>query len=442
MFILHRVDRRITWIAGIVIVITSVSLIAKSPDTTRDTLEVKLVLEGKRFFLGEDEIPVKTVAMNTGKKDCKAALEMGPLSRFIEVQRKDGTRPECLMNFDDMGGPHFKTIHAGGQIILKSNLAELHKIDLPTEYRVRCSALVGNEQVYSKWHTFEVVTGKEKFRKDVKFTRARREGPKAEDASIVVYALAKFHVAYYIRTVEKDQKKTTTYKRLENVLSDKVDPTYDPQVVRDTDGEIHVLIAERQMPEAEVRQQFKEFPRFLKEHLEQRFFVWYSTRASDGKLEQNRRVGVNKHEKKEETPYLRLIKPKTGAVDLHLFSAKGEDLGVYTSPGQKTKQAPTSSPASRDATAPAAGDPRPRRAGTRKGTDPSLPLRLEMAVVFDTSPLTLALRATNISKEPQSVKQLETRGNCIVVTWPNGRTEKDYWTGTRGRFNRDGYYFP
>lgn len=70
---------------------------------------------------------------------------------------------------------------------------------------------------------------------------------------------------------------------------------------------------------------------------------------------------------------------------------------------------------------------------THPATKAPLPLRLEMAVVLNTSPLTLALRATNISKEPQSVKQFRTRGNRIAITWPNGKTEKDYWTGTIGK---------
>ncbi len=349
MFILHAVGRRIRWIVGIVIVITSVSLMGKPPAASKSSVTVKAVLPKKTFLLGE-RVFVNGVAVNHGDTEVRVSLDRHGLTKaatHLIVQDDMGEQVKYIGPSTETFGEAWRIVPPGELIKRQVTLGRFFDISQPGKYRVRCWADIANTKVYSKWHTFEVVTGKETFRKDVKFTRARPEGPKPEDASIVVYALGKLHVAYYIRTVEKDGKKTTTYKHLGYVLYKKVDPTYDPQVLRDTDGEIHVLVAEHQRPEAEVREQFGDFPGLLKEHLEQRFFWWYQTRASDGKLKENRRVGVNKHEKKEETPYLRLIKPKAGPVELHLFSAKGEDLGVYTSPGKKTKKVPATRRASR-----------------------------------------------------------------------------------------------
>ena len=323
-------------VAAVAALILTVPIRASSPKTSSSPFRLKAVMRQVTFFLGVD-IPVTAVLDNTGKKELKAALQRRPRAPYLIVEDSAGKLPECVMEIFDMEGPAWETVPPGKQLTLDMNAAEFYRIDMPGRYRLKCYARLANTKVYSNWSVFEVVPGKEAFRKDIKVIRPRPEpgAPKREDASLIVYALPKVHLAYYKRTCQKNGKKTTTYKRMVEV-----DPGHKPQVLTDTDGEVHILLLRRQLPRKEIEKRFKGFQRTYDRHLKYRCYVRYKTRASDGQLKEDRRLWMAKEDKTE----LRLVEAANRTIQVRQFK-ESKDLGVYSHPWKKPK--PRSRPSQR-----------------------------------------------------------------------------------------------
>jgi hypothetical protein len=134
-------------------------------------------------------------------------------------------------------------------------------------------------------------------------------------------------MAYYKRFFTEDSKETTAYKRLA-----RVDSRLQPQMLLDSDGQVHILVAERPLTESEIEQQAKALPSH-RAQLEKRYFLWYRTRASDGVLEDRMRAGLPKQSGNE----LRLARTPEGRVEIHEFRSTGQDMGVYPPQAKDSK---------------------------------------------------------------------------------------------------------
>lgn len=323
-------------VTSIVVLVANVVVMGESPPASKDAVTIKLILPKKPILLGE-KISVKMVARNSTSGKAKIALESLGWDRnncHLFVQTDEGEPVEYIGASIEVLGPCWQTVPPGGQITRELNVTMKYKLEHPMKYRIRCYATVGKERVFSPWREFQIVTGKEAFRKDIKVVRLRpgSEAPKREDDSLIVYALPKVHLAYYKRTFQKGGKKTTTYKRLIEV-----DPNHKPQVLTDARGEVHILLARRQLPRNEIEKRFKDYPSTYKMHLRYRRYMTYKTAASDGRLQGNRRLSMAKEDKNE----LRLVEAANRTIEVHEF----KDVGVYSHPWHKPK--PRSRPSQR-----------------------------------------------------------------------------------------------
>jgi len=319
-------------------------------------VQVEMTLHNKSFYLGAGA-PVVITAVNSGENKVMVALReklRGASNSHLEVRNETG-EPVDYIGWEENGssasqGGRFFPLPPGEKATRRLNLAKLYRLEQPGAYKVRTyvtvaeekiftarkekiSVILGREKVFTPWQNFRVIPGKEAFRKDIKVIRRRRPGseaPEREDASLIVYALPKVHVAYYKRTFQKDGNETTIYKRMMEV-----DPARKPRVLTDADGEVHILVAQRLLPIKEIKKRFKDSPFLHTEHLRYRHYMWYKAVASDGRLVKNRRLSMAREDKTE----LRLVQAANRTIEVH----KSGGLGVYSPPWKKPKRRPPSS---------------------------------------------------------------------------------------------------
>ena len=321
-------------VTSIVVLAANVVVMGNPPAASKSSVTVKTVLLKKTFLLGQ-RVLLDTVAVNHGDTEVRVSLGMHGLSihaTHLIVQDDMGQQVKYIGPSTETFGEKWRTVPPGELIGPQVNLGRFFDISQPGKYRVRCYAYIANTKVYSNWCVFQVVPGKEAFRKDIKLIRPhpQPDAPKHEDASLIVYALPKVHLAYYKRTFQKDGKKTTIYKRMIEV-----DPAWDPQVLIDVDGEVHILLARRQLPKNQIEKRFKDFPSTYKMHLKYRRYMWYKTVASHGRLQEYRRLSMAKEDKTE----LRLVEAANRTVEVHEF----KDVGVYSPPWKKPRRRSRSS---------------------------------------------------------------------------------------------------
>ncbi|MHC4983649.1 MAG: HEAT repeat domain-containing protein, partial [Planctomycetota bacterium] len=288
-----------------------------------------LILPKRTFLLGEN-VTATLRAKNATKTPVELTLgahSMEAGSDQVIVLDASDKPLEYIGAHVDEWQTSFCKWHAlspGEETSRAVELTDVRLFDRTGKYRLRGYANVRKpgryERVYSPWVEFELITGPEAFRKEVTFTHARPAGPKREHAAVIIYALPKAHVAYYRRAFQADGEQTVVYRRLVEV-----EPGHVPQLLKDNDGELHVLVTERPWTQAEAEARLLGLPELYRQRLNGRYYVWYHTWPADGRLREKRRAHVwNEHGLS-----LRLVLAANGEVELHEFTPDGKDRGPY-----------------------------------------------------------------------------------------------------------------